>query len=183
MMFISNLARSKGDPKVLQPGPSSLAFSDRVARNLGWFSIGLGLMELLAPSRVTRFLGLYGQERLVQAFGLREIASGILSLSVDKKAGLWSRVAGDGLDIATLIANDHRWNPERGNLRLAFLGVLGITVLDFIAAEATTVRPMRRGEKRLYHDRTGFPKTIQAVRGIAKGARPSQNRGGTHRPS
>jgi hypothetical protein len=183
MMFISNLARSKGDPKVLQSGPSSLGFSDRMARNLGWFSMGLGLMELIAPSRVTRFLGLYGQEGLVRAYGLREIASGMLSLSVDKRAGLWSRVAGDGLDIAMLIANDNRWNPKRRNLRLALLGVLGIAVLDIVAAEVTTVRHKRPGVRRLYRDRTGFPKTIDAVRGIAKASQAPSHRDNNKRTS
>ena len=111
----------------------------------------------------------------MQAFGLREIASGMLSLSLDKQAGLWSRVAGDGLDIAALMANDYRRNPQRRNVRLALLGVIGVTVLDFIAANATTVRHMRRGKNRLYRDRTGFPKTIQAVRGVAKGYRTPSN--------
>ena len=39
-----------------------------------------------------------GHETLVRAFGAREIVSGIMSLSVDKNAGLWARVGGDGLD-------------------------------------------------------------------------------------
>jgi hypothetical protein len=107
----------------------------------------------------------------------------MLSLSVDKQAGLWSRVAGDGLDIATLMAHDHRRNPQRRNVRLAVLGVLGIAVLDFVAANAVTARHMRRGEKRLYHDRTGFPKTIEAVRGIAKTGRTASNRGSNNRIS
>jgi hypothetical protein len=41
---------------------------------------------------------------LVRAYGAREIGSGILSLSVDRQTGLWSRVAGDGLDVATLMS-------------------------------------------------------------------------------
>ena len=45
---ISNIARSKGDPKVLHSGPSSLGAADRMAKALGWFSIGLGLTELIA---------------------------------------------------------------------------------------------------------------------------------------
>ena len=46
---LSDITRSKGDPKVLRAGPSSLGSADQLARALGWFSIGLGLMELLAP--------------------------------------------------------------------------------------------------------------------------------------
>jgi len=47
-----------------------------VARSLGWFSIGLGLAELVAPRLVARASGLAGCERLVQLYGVREISSG-----------------------------------------------------------------------------------------------------------
>jgi len=35
--------------------------ADALARGLGWFSIGLGLAEVLAPRTLTRALGLDGQ--------------------------------------------------------------------------------------------------------------------------
>jgi len=85
---VLNITRSKGDPKVLRTGPSSFGHSDRMARNLGWFSLGLGALEILAPWRITRALGMEGHEGLVRAYGFREVASGMLSLSTDKKAGL-----------------------------------------------------------------------------------------------
>lgn len=47
-----------------------------VTRGLAWFGIGLSLAELLAPQAVARVDGL---ERLLQAFGVREIASGGLT--------------------------------------------------------------------------------------------------------
>ena len=57
---LSNISRSPGDPKVIETGPSSLKPADRVGRALGWFSMGLGLTELLAPKAVTRWLGVEG---------------------------------------------------------------------------------------------------------------------------
>ena len=54
-----------------------------MARGLGWFSIGLGLAEVLAPRALTRGLGMEGNEQLVQAYGLREIPTGIGILSSD----------------------------------------------------------------------------------------------------
>src|SRR3954451_5668366 len=101
MEKFSNVARSQGDPKVISTGPSSFGASDRMARNLGWFSLALGALEIFAPERITHALGMQGQENLIRAYGLREVGAGMLSLSIDKKAGLWSRVAGDALDIAT----------------------------------------------------------------------------------
>ena len=59
MNFISNLAdiaRSEGDPKVLTTGPSSLTAADKLGRALGWFSLGLGLTELVAPGRLIKAL-------------------------------------------------------------------------------------------------------------------------------
>src|SRR4051794_35414074 len=102
MGYLSNIARSEGDPKVLSSGPSSRGGVDELARGLGWFSIGLGLAELLAPRKFTRALGMQGSEMLVRGYGLREIGHGMLSLSSDKTVGLWSRVGGDALDILTL---------------------------------------------------------------------------------
>src|SRR5205085_11394682 len=102
MNYISNIARSEGDPKILHSGPSSLTVPDRLGKALGWFSLGLGLVELLAPHHITRALGMEGQEALVRAYGAREIGSGMLSLSTEKSLGLWSRVGGDGIDLATL---------------------------------------------------------------------------------
>ena len=78
MTYLTNLVRSKGDPKIIKSGPSSLPASDRMARNLGWFSIALGVTGLVAASSVTRLLGMRGREGLVRSFGLREIASGVL---------------------------------------------------------------------------------------------------------
>lgn len=169
MMYISNIARSEGDPKVLRSGPSSLSASDRLARAMGWLSLALGATELLAPRRVTGALGMEGKEGLVRAYGAREIASGLLSLSVDKQVGLWSRVGGDGLDIATLMTGLSRHNPKRDNVALALMMVLGVTLLDIIGAQGTTARHSRdRGRRRLYSDRSGLPGGVQAAKGLAR---------------
>jgi hypothetical protein len=168
MQTVSNIARSHGDPKVVSTGPSSFGASDRMARNLGWFSLGLGALEILAPKRITRALGMEGQESLVRAYGFREITSGVLSLSIEKKAGLWSRVAGDGLDIATLMTGLRDDNPKKGNVAMALMMVGGVTLLDIAAATEVSARHAKQtGTRRTYRDRTGYPKGIAASRGIA----------------
>jgi hypothetical protein len=168
MEKLSNIARSQGDPKVISTGPSSFGASDRLARNLGWFSLGLGALEILAPERITRALGMEGQESLVRAYGFREVGSGVLSLSVEKKAGLWSRVAGDVLDIATLMAGLRDDNRKKANVEMALMMVAGITLLDIAAANGVSARHApQAGRRRLYHERTGYPKGLAASRGIA----------------
>src|SRR5690349_14311617 len=169
MPYLSNIARSEGDPKVLRSGPSSLGASDRLGRALGWFSIGLGLAELLAPRRITRALGIEGQEGLVRAYGVREVSSGLLSLSVEKQAGLWSRVAGDGIDLVTLVTALRSNNPKRDNVGLALVMVLGMTLIDMLGAGSTSVRHSRtRGSVRDYRNRSGFPQGVEEARGMAR---------------
>ncbi|WP_082483794.1 MULTISPECIES: hypothetical protein [unclassified Methylobacterium] len=166
---LSNIARSKGDPKIVRSGPSSRGIPDSLAKGLGWFSLGLGLAELLAPRRITRALGMEGKEALVRAYGAREIGSGVLTLSVDKKLGLWSRVAGDGIDIATVMTALRPDNPKRDNAVVALALLLGITAVDLIDAQATTMRHSRKvGRKRSYRDRSGFPRGVQASHGAAR---------------
>jgi hypothetical protein len=113
-----------------------LGAGDRLARGLGWLGLGLGLAQLMAPHRFTRALGIDGTDSLMRAFGAREIASGILTLSVDKKLGLWSRVAGDALDVAMLMQAQNRNNPKRDNAKLALAMVAGVTTLDIIALQS-----------------------------------------------
>lgn len=169
MNLFSTLKRSKGDPKVLEKGPSSLSSSDRLARNLGWFSIGLGLVEVFGAHRITRTLGLDGQETMVRAYGLREIGAGMMTLSVDKEVGLASRIAGDGIDIVTLGSALHSDNPKRDNVAIALVIVAGVILLDLLAVGATTGRHRRhRGDIRDFGDRSGFPKGTTASRGLAR---------------
>ncbi len=166
---LSNITRSAGDPKVLRSGPSSRGVPDSLAKGLGWFSIALGLTELFAPRRITRPLGMEGKEALVRVYGAREIGSGILSLSVDKNLGLWSRVAGDGLDIATVMTALRPDNPKRDNVVIALALLLGITAIDLIDAQASTARHSRGvGRTRSYRDRSGCPRGVQASRGAAR---------------
>jgi hypothetical protein len=113
-----------------------------------------------------------GNEALVRTYGAREIGSGILSLSVDRQAGLWSRVAGDGLDVATLMMAFRADNPKRHNVGLALAMVLGITLLDVLAAQANSGPHSRqRGTPRKYSDRSGFPGGVEKARDAAKQSR------------
>jgi hypothetical protein len=166
---VSNIARSQGDPKVLSSGPGSLDNTDRLARALGWFSIGLGLTELLAPRALTRWLGMEGSEALVRAYGVREIGAGIMTLSPDKGLGLQSRVAGDALDIATLLPALRGDNPKRDNVAIALAMVVGVTLLDIAGAKGVN-NAQRRSDRpaRTYRDRSGYPRGLENARGAAR---------------
>ncbi|MBO4225781.1 hypothetical protein [Bradyrhizobium neotropicale] len=169
MFHFSNVVRSKGDPKLVEGGPSLKRPPDQLARALGWFGIGLGIMEFVAPRRVTETLGMEGHETMVRAFGVREILAGVMSLSVDRNAGLWARVGGDGLDAAALVSGLTSDNPKKGNIALALLMVGGIAMLDYRAAQDTKPqRPPPNARRKLYPNRSGFPRGLQAAKGRAK---------------
>jgi len=110
---------------------------ERMAEGLGWFSIGLGVAEVLAPRQLGRMIGLRRKHTfLLRLLGLREIASGLGILSKQRPAGwLWSRVGGDALDLAllgvSLGANDRR----RGRLTAATAAVAGVTALDLFCSQ------------------------------------------------
>ena len=166
---LTDIARSPADPKVEHKGPSSLTGPDRLARGLGWFSIALGVTELMAPGRLARALGLEDKQRLIQAYGARELASAVPTLSVDKQVGLAARIAGDMLDLGTLAPALHRNNPKRHNAALALALVAGITVLDIVAYKGVKVAHRRdRGAQRDYSDRSGLPRGAEASRGLAR---------------
>ncbi|MDO9502814.1 hypothetical protein [Falsiroseomonas sp.] len=178
MSLLANATRRKGDPRILRSGPGSLGAADRLARAIGWFSIGLGVVQMLAPRRVTRALGLRGQEGLVRAYGAREVASGMLALSVDPSVGLRSRIIGDAVDAATLMAALRPGNPKRDNVLLALAMVAGVAALDILADRALQARHGReqaRAPRRTLPqappragDRSGFPQGLAQARGAAR---------------
>src|SRR4029079_13361149 len=102
-----------------RPGlPSSSA--KRLAKGLGWFSIGLGLAELLAPRAIASISGVSNKHTgLIRLYGLRALRAGITIFAQEKPTeGVWSRVAGDALDLTSLgIAAT---NPEAKLGRVAF---------------------------------------------------------------
>lgn len=85
-----------------------------LARFLGWFSIGLGAVELLAGRSVSRWLAIEESEDLLRGYGVRELATGAgLIASKQPTPWVWGRVAGDVLDIVTLAAGLGRSRAKR----------------------------------------------------------------------
>lgn len=107
-----------------------------LAKFLGVFSLGLGLAELVAPRVVTKKLDMPNDEPLVRGYGLREILSGARILTAkDATSGLWARVAGDGMDLATLAKPMLQGGNAKRNAIVAAVMIAGITALDIYAAK------------------------------------------------
>jgi len=125
-----------------------------LARGLGWFSIGLGLAQVVAPRDVARSIGVSDDDRnrtLLRVVGLRELACGVGILTRRRPAAwLWARVAGDAMDLALLGAALTSNAPRRDRVAAATVAVAGVTALDVIDsvrlgrhAGATTGRARR----------------------------------------
>ena len=101
---------------------------DGLARAMGWFSIGLGVPQVAATGAVNRAIGVRNdsRSRLAQrAVGVRELgaAGGIFSQR-HPAPWLWSRVAGDMMDLALLGTGLGKSDSRRRTLA-AIASVLG----------------------------------------------------------
>ncbi|WP_353807094.1 hypothetical protein [Mesorhizobium sp.] len=121
------------------------------------------MAELIASERIARALGMPGKEGVIRAYGAREVSSRILSLSADKQSGLWSRVAGDGLDIGTLLWAFRHDNPKRDNVGLALVLVAGVTLIDLLTAQTVSARHARGRP-----NRSGFRGVLKRCGGLAR---------------
>src|ERR1041384_462344 len=112
------------------------ASAKRLAKGLGWFSVGLGLAELLAPRAIASISGVSNKHTgLIRLYGLRELASGIAIFSQKKPTeAVWSRVAGDAIDLISLGVACTAPEAKRGRITFATANVLAVTALDVICA-------------------------------------------------
>jgi uncharacterized membrane protein len=108
----------------------------RLAAGLGWFSVGLGLAELLAPKAIAKITGVSEKRTgLIQLYGLRELAAGVAIFSQKNPAeAVWSRVAGDVMDLTSLSFACFSPDAKRGRITFATANVLAVTALDVMCA-------------------------------------------------
>ena len=118
---------------------------ESLANFLGMFSIGLGLAQVVAPGPMTKLVGITDGDRsrsVMRLMGMREISHGVAVLSRQQpEKAMWSRVAGDALDLALLgrvLANP---NNKRGRTLFATANVLAVTALDVMCAKLLSMQP------------------------------------------
>jgi len=111
---------------------------EKVAKALGWASIAIGLSEIAAPGFLQEQMGVSDHDTLLRSMGLREIAEGVAILTSPENSGgvttgVWSRVAGDALDLALLGAATTKTRKPSG-LAATIVMVAGITLVDVLYA-------------------------------------------------
>jgi uncharacterized membrane protein len=139
-------------PELGRPGARRHAIerSQRSAHGLGWFSIGLGLAELLAPRTLGRAIGVgdgFRHRGTLRAMGFRELAAGTAILSRRRPATwLWARVAGDLMDLSLLVLAMTGRRKRRARVIGALGAVAGVTVIDYLTARQLQRTGVRRLE-------------------------------------
>ena len=120
---------------------------DSQTKFLGWFSIGLGTAQLLAPMAMCRLVGASGNgasRALMRLMGVRELTQGVGILTRPRPTmWLWSRVAGDGLDLSLLVLTAVK--NRRARTALAIANVVAVTVPDVMESLDLS---RRKGEPR-----------------------------------
>lgn len=139
---------------------------DSIARGLGWFSIALGLAQIVAPRAMARAAGVSAGAGAMRLYGLRELACGIGVLALrNPRPFLWARVGGDALDLGTLALSPRLDPRARVRAKRAAVNVACIAALDVYAANSAT--GARSTPPVDYSDRSGFARSPADMRGAA----------------
>lgn len=164
-----------------------------LAQALGWFSIGLGLAEVAAPGAVARLIGIRDDDanrNVLRMMGVREMASGLGILTQSQPTGwVWSRVAGDVLDLTLLGSAMNSEDSERDRVAATAAAVVGVTALDLFCGDqlsrvgsttnghraageairrvrAITVNRSPEETYRFWRDFTNFPRFMQHLQSV-----------------
>lgn len=104
----------------------------RLADALGWGSSALGAPMTVAPRRFLRVIGVEDDRKAVAwtlAVGVREhVATLNIIANRQRRIGIWSRVAGDTMDL-TLLAAAYRHKREDPTRLLGAMGIVGTLLL------------------------------------------------------
>ncbi|MCA1697608.1 MAG: hypothetical protein LC790_01365 [Actinobacteria bacterium] len=113
-----------------------------LADTLGWASSVLGAPMCLTPRRLLRAIGVQDDRRAVAwtiGVGLREhLATLNIIANRQRRIGMWSRVAGDTMDLALLAGAYRIRRAHDGRLRATIGLVGGLLVVDLATALALT---------------------------------------------
>jgi len=110
-------------------------------RQLAYFSIALGAVELMAPNLLSRAIGLEPRSGTMRALGLREIATGLGMLALPRSpAGPGARVAGDAMDLAVIGLGAGLGRGTQRRRIAALLAVAGVMALDIYATRKSAAR-------------------------------------------
>ncbi len=119
-----------------------MVVQENFADGLGWFAVGLGTAQLLAPEAVANVCGTTDHHTLMRLLGARELATGVGILTQMRPTGwLWARVLGDAMDLGLLTATLLSPHAKKARTLMALASVLGVTAADLICSLKHSASP------------------------------------------
>jgi uncharacterized membrane protein len=116
-----------------------------LGRSLGWFSVALGIGELVAPKAVARLVGARpttAAKLAIRLAGLRELGTGAAILMMpNRPLPLALRAVGDAIDLGLLGLAATQRRARGGRLAITAAAVAGIAALD-VAASMRSARQL-----------------------------------------
>jgi uncharacterized membrane protein len=176
------MAPRESSPRLGQSTDRPLA--ERLARGLGWFSVGLGATQIIAPGKLASAIGVENDRAIrgtMRPLGMRELGSGIGILTQRRPAGfVWARFAGDVMDLALLGVAAKNKRASGGRLAAATAAVFGVTIADALTARrlgrvhegpqevSRSITIDRAPEElyRLFRDLENLPRFMQHIESI-----------------
>lgn len=109
----------------------------KLARGIGWLSIGVGLTLVAAPKLTVRAFGMGERPNLGRFLGVRDLAigAGLLSRSENLAPWLRARAVSDAADAALLVGGAASGAFPRGRAMFGFVVASAFSVLGFILAQ------------------------------------------------
>lgn len=114
----------------------SVSATRNLVKGLRGASFGLGVTEIVAPRKVAAMSGVPDNRRsrsTIRALGVRELGHAA-ALFFGPSQLVWTRVAGDAIDLAALGAGMSNRTASRARGAAAAVGLVGITAVDVLAA-------------------------------------------------
>lgn len=114
--------------------------TEKLVKGLGAASFGLGLSEVLGAGKVAEMAGIDNSRRaraVIRVLGLRELGHAA-ALTFGPRQLVWTRVAGDGIDLALLRKGMTQGNGSRRRGTVSTAGLAAIAAADIYASWRTT---------------------------------------------
>jgi hypothetical protein len=108
----------------------------QMARGLGWFSLGLGALEVAAAPKLGKMFGVKHKASTFRTLGTRELGHGfaILRKKIPSHRAVFSRVIGDIIDAGAFANAMRHPRARRGRIAGAIAFVAAAGIVDYLVA-------------------------------------------------
>src|SRR5690349_13122050 len=118
----------------------------KIAAGLGWFSVGMGVAEIVAPGAVSKLIGVKRKSSDTRWRGVRKLAAGIgLMQAPQSGMGLLTRAGANVLELSRMRSRSRRRGSNSGRAAIGLAALAGVAAICVKQARAagTHAEPIR----------------------------------------